>query len=184
MQVEPAPAPPPEEAEPVSRIMKNNTFATVGSAVANRVAARSQLAELLQEGASFEQVTHYLQKLNPSAVDLAIRTLCSGDFDADGVDLLVLFAAYIAKACETNRDFEAVNAYLSRFLYIHGGVLRGGGGGGEDIEGDGGARRREQMVRMKEVVSGLVKAQERGAERLKDRFQYTSSLLRTFSKLV
>jgi len=170
-----------EEAKYESKLMKNGAFE---KGKERFKPPRSSLCQLLEGGGGEAQITAYLGGLGPSAVDIAVRSLCSGEFDSDGIDFVVMFAEYLGEACGTNENFEAVNAYLSRFLTIHGALIRGGGG--EDGE-DGGERRERRMEQARELaerIGDLKVAQAGAGGRLKNRFQYTLSLLRTFSKIV
>lgn len=58
----------------------------------------------------------YLKALSPSACDLEIRSLVS-------LDHLELFLTALTGRLRSHRDFEAVQAFLSVFLTVHGDVL-------------------------------------------------------------
>lgn len=58
----------------------------------------------------------YLKSLSPSAVDLEIRSLLA-------LPHLNLFLHALTRRLRSHRDFEAVQAYMSVFLSVHGDVL-------------------------------------------------------------
>lgn len=67
---------------------------------------------LIADNAFFE----YLKALSPSSTDLEIRSLIS-------LDHLGMFLHALTRRLASHRDFEAVQAYLSVFLSVHGDVL-------------------------------------------------------------
>lgn len=58
----------------------------------------------------------YVKALSPSAVDLEIRSLVS-------LDHLAAFMSALLGRLRSHRDFEAVQAFLSVFVSVHGDVL-------------------------------------------------------------
>jgi U3 small nucleolar RNA-associated protein 21 len=60
----------------------------------------------------------YMKSLSPSAVDLEIRSLLA-------LPHLNLFLHGLTRRLRSHRDFEAVQAYMSVFLSVHGDVLVG-----------------------------------------------------------
>jgi len=144
---------------------------------------RNKLAALLTSCAPlqhFGAVQTYLASLSPSAIDLALTTLCTGPEDSEGIDLLVLFCSYLRETCESGANFEAVHAYMSRFFTVHGEIVRGA-----DVEGKEGevqGKRIEQMEKHLEIVRNLVECQDKSSKKLKGKLQYSLSLLRLLSK--
>lgn len=67
---------------------------------------------LTTDSAFFE----YIKALSPSAVDLEIRSLVS-------LDHLGAFLSALIGRLRSHRDFEAVQAFMTVFLSIHGDVL-------------------------------------------------------------
>lgn len=67
---------------------------------------------LTPDAAFFE----YIKALSPSAVDLEIRSLVS-------LDHLSAFMSALLGRLRSHRDFEAVQAFLTVFLQVHGDVL-------------------------------------------------------------
>ncbi|GMH75121.1 hypothetical protein TrLO_g12826 [Triparma laevis f. longispina] len=128
-----------------------------------------------------EIVTEYLQSMGPSAIDVAMTTLCSGEHDCEGIDFLVLFVEYLGTAAETRENFEAFNAYLNRFLFVHADLLRAAEQGGG---GAGGERRMAQMKRMKEAMEKLRESQAGAANRLKEKLTKASALVKHFQSLI
>ena len=141
--------------------------------------ARNKLAALLVECdkvGHFGAVQSYLASLTPSAIDVAMMTLCSGSHDEEGIDLHVLFCKYLDEACKTGCNFEAVGAYMSRFFAVHGEVIRGGDVEGK--EGEVGEKRREQLRVMREVVGELVEGLKGMGGRLAGKFKGSLNTLR------
>jgi U3 small nucleolar RNA-associated protein 21 len=156
--------------------------------------ARSPLANLLQqcnESTSsqcqirYQQVTEHVATLGPSGIDLALSSLCNGTHDLDqGLPLLQMACSWLIEACRSGERFEAVNAYLHRFLYLHAPVLA-------EIEREGDSRntngendqesRRKQLL---ESVSHLKEAQRIAFEALNNKTQHTLCLLRHVSRMV
>ena len=58
----------------------------------------------------------YIKALSPSSIDLELRSLVS-------LSHLSLFIAALTGRLVSHRDFEAVQAFLSVFIKIHGDVL-------------------------------------------------------------
>eukprot|EP00526_Cylindrotheca_closterium_P003753 CAMPEP_0113637462 /NCGR_PEP_ID=MMETSP0017_2-20120614/19611_1 /TAXON_ID=2856 /ORGANISM="Cylindrotheca closterium" /LENGTH=1242 /DNA_ID=CAMNT_0000548495 /DNA_START=42 /DNA_END=3767 /DNA_ORIENTATION=+ /assembly_acc=CAM_ASM_000147 len=95
---------------------------------------RSHLAELLERcgsqkpiaGRLFQAVTDHIATLGPSSIDVSFNSLCSGMHDLEGgLPLLILACRWLLEACKSRERFEAVNAYLHRFLHLHSNTLAG-----------------------------------------------------------
>lgn len=95
---------------------------------------RSHLAALLYQCSEkmpsgegqFSTVTAHIGSLGPSAIDVSFSSLCNGMHDLEeGLPLLTLTCRWLIEACRSRERFEAVNAYLHRFLYLHATVLAG-----------------------------------------------------------
>lgn len=71
----------------------------------------------------FSPVGRYLQSLSASAVDVEMSTLCMGDFDEEGKQLLGVFLDFVREEMATRRDFQVLQAYLNRFLKLHESLL-------------------------------------------------------------
>ncbi|KAL3807867.1 hypothetical protein ACHAXA_010640 [Cyclostephanos tholiformis] len=95
---------------------------------------RSKLAYLLQKcynakgvssmGGQYSDITSYLAKMGPSSIDVEISSLCYGMHDLEeGLKLLHIASMWLLEACESHLSFEAVNAYLHRFLHVHGNII-------------------------------------------------------------
>jgi U3 small nucleolar RNA-associated protein 21 len=164
---------------------------------------RSHLAALLDECASkkakdesrFWAVTEHIATLGPSAIDVSLSTLCSGMHDLDeGLPLLILACRWLMEACQSRERFEAVNAYLHRFLYLHSGILAGI----DDVpkrkedeeeeitpesqeQQERQSRQREELLRCIDTLRG---AQRTSSEALESKMQNTLCLLRHFSRMV
>ena len=127
----------------------------------------------------------------PRFEHVAIMTLCSGPHDEDGLDLLTLFCEYLDQECKSGMNFEACNAYLSRFFHIHGRLIGNFGNlevsedgieGGRDKAKEGETRERKvkRMFRLLDIVKKLTASQERSSALLKGKLQYSLSVLRNF----
>lgn len=161
---------------------------------------RSKLAELLQNcfdargavsaGAEYSNVTTYLSKMGPSSIDVELSSLCYGVHDLeDGLPLLHLASMWLLEACESHQSFEAVNAYLHRFLHVHGSVIsridkalkeKGESPEGEDDDDP-------QKLKLKEfiqTISQLREKQRDASNRLQGKMQHSLCLLRHLSRMV
>ncbi|KAG7350263.1 WD40 repeat-containing protein [Nitzschia inconspicua] len=156
---------------------------------------RSQLASLLEEcannpksvSARFRRVTEYVGTLGPSAIDVSLSGLCNGAHDLEeGLPLLILASRWLIEACQSRERFDAVNAYLHRFLYLHSNMLAGiehlSEGGGEKLHD--GEKQEMQRQELKSYISQLKEAQRSGSEVLQGEMQNTLCLLRHFSRMV
>jgi len=164
---------------------------------------RSHLAALLEEcarkeakkGSQFVAVTDHIATLGPSAIDVSLSTLCNGMHDLEeGLHLLVLTCRWLIEACQSRERFEAVNAYLHRFLHLHSGVLAGiDVSSREDtyekpdptIENK--QKQERQDLQRQELLSSiriLRNAQRGVSEELQSKMQNTLCLLRHFSRMV
>lgn len=116
----------------------NETSAAAPLAKKRKVSLyRSELATLLQQclelnnydtnsdgRGRFQRVTEYIGGLGPSAIDVSLGTLCNGTHDLEeGIPLLILATKWLIEACKSRERFDAVNAYLHRFLYLHSNIL-------------------------------------------------------------
>jgi U3 small nucleolar RNA-associated protein 21 len=166
---------------------------------------RSHLAAMLNEcdepmsgnGDQFSAITEHIGTLGPSAIDVSLSTLCSGMHDLEeGLPLLILTCRWLIEACRSRERFEAVNAYLHRFLHLHSAVLAGIQDQFErkqqqhdtheptpkELE----ERRREQDKRdeLLKYIEELRVAQRTATESLQGKMQNTLCLLRHFSRMI
>ncbi|KAI7834490.1 Utp21 specific WD40 associated putative domain-containing protein [Kickxella alabastrina] len=87
------------------------------------VSAQSGLARALyraQETMAFNAVFEYLKKLNPSAIDLEIRTLPLND----NLKAVKAFIRASTAQLQSKRDFELVQAYLQVFLSVFADIIK------------------------------------------------------------
>lgn len=165
---------------------------------------RSKLAELLQncfdakeEGASsmgeaYSDVTTYLSKMGPSSIDVEISSLCYGIHDTEeGLPLLHIASMWLLEACESHSSFETVNAYLHRFLHVHGNVITRIDQAVQKDETKSSEEQEEdddlQLLKLKEFVETIAQLQEKQKEasnRLQGKMQHTICLLRHLSRMV
>jgi len=166
---------------------------------------RSKLAEILQSchdrraatsspGTTYDEVTRYMSKMGPSAIDVEISSLCHGIHDADdGLPLLRLAALWLLECCESRLSFEAVNAYLHRFLHVHANSIAGiedeaaqkkehALGGEEDEDEDDPLKR--SRLELVSTIARLRAKQRAASNKLHEKMQHTICLLRHFSRMV
>lgn len=166
---------------------------------------RSALASLLEQcnnrasGSNqkrFQLVTDHIGKLGPSAIDVELSTLCSGLHDLEeGLPLLQLTCYWLLEALQSRERYDAVNAYLHRFLHLHASVIVGID---EFYRGDDQPLRvkhseqerieletqRDQRIRLLESITELHDAQKSASEALQNKMQNTLCLLRHFSRMI
>jgi len=161
---------------------------------------RSKLAELLQScfdakevstpGEIYSDATCYLSKMGPSSIDVEISSLCYGIHDLDeGLPLLHLASKWLLEACESHQSFEAVNAYLHRFLYVHGNVvtridqaLQTETELPEEREDED--PKKKGLKEFIETIAQLREKQKDASNRLQGKMQHTICLLRHLSRMV
>lgn len=160
---------------------------------------RSKLAELLQTcddaresvGETYSDITSYLATMGPSSIDVEISSLCYGMHDLeDGIPLLLIASNWLLEACESHERFEAINAYLHRFLHVHGNVIiridsilqeRNDSSEGKPNEED---PRHTQLAEFVQTVGRLQSIQKEASNRLQGKMQHTICLLRHLSRMV
>jgi len=155
---------------------------------------RSKLADLLQncsDEGSYSEVTRYLSSMGPSSIDVEISSLCYGAHDLDdGLHLLHLASLWLVEACESNQSFEAVNAYLHRFLHVHSNIIiQIDTDVKEDDEKENLTEDEEdpQKLKLKEfahTIAQLRQKQKAASNRLQGKMQHTICLLRHLSRMV
>ena len=158
-------------AAPQSRILKSGAGA-FGRGGSSAPPPPNKLASLLAD--DHDTVTAYLHTLSPSAVDVAISTLCLGSHDPSGIVYLASFVLYLTAAFASRRNYETASAYLSRFLELHSEVLLT-----LDPEGDG--------EKVKEMVEGLKKLKKEQADasvRLRERLEKGMAMAAHFQGLL
>ncbi|CAB9522538.1 RNA-associated protein 21 homolog [Seminavis robusta] len=161
---------------------------------------RSHLATLLHscsekasedEARRFQEVTDHIATLGPSAIDVALSSLCNGMHDLEeGLPLLRMACMWLIEACESRERYEAVNAYLHRFLHLHASVIAGieeswtpppldNKDASDERERQGEGRR--ELI---QLLSELRRVQQSALEVLNGQVQNTLCLLRHFSRMV
>ncbi|KAL7544274.1 hypothetical protein ACHAWF_010216, partial [Thalassiosira exigua] len=156
---------------------------------------RSKLAELLRDcsdatGVSsnsekYSIVTSYLSKMGPSSIDVEMSSLCYGLHDlAEGLPLLHLAASWLLEACATRQSFEAINAYLHRFLHIHSDVITRIDQVMQEETGTLEHPKREESGAFFETIALLREKQREASNRLQGKMQHTVCLLRHLSRMV
>mmetsp|Transcript_45879 Transcript_45879/g.53050 ORF Transcript_45879/g.53050 Transcript_45879/m.53050 type:complete len:1365 (+) Transcript_45879:49-4143(+) len=176
---------------------------------------RSQLASLLEKCSnggkkknhqddnytnSFLPVTEYVGTLGPSAIDVSLSSLCNGLHDLEeGLSLLIFASRWLIEACQSRERFDAINAYLHRFLYLHSNILSGideiSSTHKENIHSQESSsvteeeveqmrRENQQRNELKCCITQLKRAQGDGFETLQEEMQNTLCLLRHFSRMV
>jgi len=140
--------------------------------------ARSHLAALLQQQSDdFSAVTAYMATLGPSAIDVALSSLCFGTHDQDeGIPLLHLACRWLLQECKSCERFECIQAYLHRFLHLHSIIIAGIEQPNTPLD----TRRRLLLQSIQE----LRKEQRRLCTALKGKINHTLCLLRHFTRMV
>ena len=154
---------------------------------------RSKLAELLQNCSdenTYAEVTRYLSTMGPSSIDVEISSLCYGAHDLeDGLHLLHLASLWLVEACESNQSFEAVNAYLHRFLHVHGNIIIQIDTDLEEDEKENQTEDEDDPHKLKlkefaDTITQLREKQKAASNRLQGKMQHTICLLRHLSRMV
>jgi U3 small nucleolar RNA-associated protein 21 len=141
-------------------------------------------------GEKYSEITYYLAKMGPSSIDVEISSLCYGIHDLEeGLPLLHIASMWLLEACESHQSFEAVNAYLHRFLHVHGNVitrmdsvLQDGHDSSEEQDVDD-----PQRLKLKvfvQTIKQLQMKQKEASNRLQGKMQHTTCLLRHLSRMV
>merc|ERR1712146_512931 len=115
----------------------------------------------------------------------------------EGLPLLILASRWLVEACQSRERFDAVNAYLHRFLYLHADVLSGIDeissieresreefAGAAEAATEQRQAERQQRKELALCIVQLKQAQRNGAETLQEEMQNTLYLLRHFSRMV
>jgi U3 small nucleolar RNA-associated protein 21 len=165
---------------------------------------RSHLAGLLQQCSDrlvpseeqFAVVTQHIGTLGPSAIDISFSSLCNGMHDLDdGLPLLTLACQWLLEACRSRERFDAVNAYLHRFLYLHSSVLAGIHDQFEGKTGDTPQDKTPEELEQLQIeqerrqvlldcVEKLRESQTAASNALQGKIQNTLCLLRHFSRMI
>lgn len=156
---------------------------------------RSDLARLLEqcsESMNFESISDHFAKMGPSAIDVALSSLCHGMHDLEeGLRLLHLCSMWLLQSCKSRRNYEVFNAYLHRFLYIHATTIAGI----DASTNDGNTNTKTQSetqnndddlirVELLESIRELKISQKSATGNLRNKMQETLCLLRHFSRMV
>ena len=164
---------------------------------------RSKLVELLQTcndaqdissvGERFSDVTSYLATMGPSSIDVELSSLCYGMHDLeDGLPLLLIASKWLVEACETHERFEAINAYLHRFLHVHGNVIiridnimqERNDSSLVDQDDEDDDPQHKQLAEFVDTIGRLQLKQKESSNRLQGKMQHTICLLRHLSRMV
>jgi U3 small nucleolar RNA-associated protein 21 len=156
---------------------------------------RSHLASLLKEceeqpagsvDLKYRKVTEYLATLGPSAIDVALSSLCNGMHDLEeGLPLLLLAADWLSEACRSRERFEAVNAYLHRFLFLHSFIFAGiKDGTHSSTSVDDSVLDNNVNHKLLAAISQLKLAQQSASDELRAKMDHTLCLLRHLSRMI
>lgn len=165
--------------------------------------SRSHLASLLEHcyessnlkecnGLAFEAVTLYLATLGPSAIDVELFTLCNGMHDSvEGLHYLHIASMWLLEACLSRQNYEAINAYLHRFLFLHSSVIAGidnevtlDKNNNEKFHNREDMNRWQKRSALIETIGNLRYAQKLSTECLANKMQSTLCLLKHFSMML
>jgi U3 small nucleolar RNA-associated protein 21 len=183
--------------EPVSKRQKVSIYRSKLASLLEECSEKSKRSSPRDNKNTFAPVTEYVGTLGPSAIDVSLSTLCNGMHDLeDGLPLLILASQWLIQACQSRERFDAVNAYLHRFLYLHANILSGidetSGIGMEkspdetEEEEELKQKRREiqQRNELASCIAHLKQAQKDGSVTLQEDMQNALCLLRHFSRMV
>ncbi len=156
---------------------------------------RSRLAALLNECAissNFQQITDFLSGMGPSSIDVAFSTLCHGLHDLeDGLPLLHLASLWLLQACRSKQNYEVINAYLHRFLYLHSATIAGIDISLRQKEQNKTTfdhlfqtERKELRIQLIATVKELRIVQAEASREMKNKLQKSLCLLRHFSRII
>jgi len=145
----------------------------------------------------YSDVTSYLSKMGPSSIDVEISSLCYGIHDLEeGLPLLHLASKWLLEACGSRTSFEAVNAYLHRFLHVHGDVItrmdlvldKDEAEPPKQLDIEGQAEEADaQKLKLKEFIGTVAQLrlkQREASDRLQGKMQHSLCLLRHLSRMV
>ena len=150
---------------------------------------RTTLAKMLRSSLtkeSFAEITEFLATLGPSAIDVELSSLCYGSHDLDeGLPLLHAASLWLLEACKSHENFETTNAYLHRFLHVHGNVIAMVERQDQSEEElDGNDQKQLKLFEFRQTVSQLREEQRAASNRLQGKMQHTICLLRHLSRMV
>lgn len=160
---------------------------------------RSELASILTEcskmpavpsHAVYQAATDHVGGIGPSAIDVELSSLCAGMHDLEeGLPLLEAACNWLLECCERRERFEAVNAYLHRFLYLHSAVIAGIKDDSFRLETTTDDHETQKAIEesrasLLEGIARLRKAQNDVDERLRDKMQHSLCLLRHLTRMV
>lgn len=160
--------------------------------------ARSDLASILErcsQSSNFEPVTEYLASMGPSAIDVAFTSLCHGMHDLEeGLHLLHIASLWLLEACQTKKNYEVINAYLHRFLYIHSSTIAGIDASWQEEERSKTAFEiinekddevnRELRLQLLDSIKKLRVAHLEATDGMRNKLQQSLCLLRHFSRIL
>jgi U3 small nucleolar RNA-associated protein 21 len=156
---------------------------------------RSELATKLMNysqnsSAAYQDLIDYIAGLGPSAIDVELSSLCAGLHDLEeGIPLLCVTCDWFLECCQRRDRFEAVNAYLHRFLHLHGPVIAGIKDDTFQLDyGDTDASVKEFIEQSRkhllECIIKLEKVQKEGDAHLRNKMQHSLCLLRHLTRMV
>ncbi|CAM9528326.1 unnamed protein product [Chrysoparadoxa australica] len=102
---------------------QHSTSRIIPSGKRGRVAiTRSKTADLLRSSSSdqgFELIMKHLAKLGPPAVDVELSSLCQGEHDEEGLELLEKAMDWLEHEIRSRHSFDVTQAYLHRFITLY-----------------------------------------------------------------
>lgn len=151
---------------------------------------RSELASLLERCSlsdDFEPITEYLATKGPSSIDVSFSNLCHGMHDLEeGLEYLYFCAKWLLHASRSRKSFEAINAYMHRFLHIHANTIAGievltNNKSSMQPMHDADTKKKEELLH---ILRELKISHQSATESLRCKMQETICLLRHFSRMV
>ena len=148
------------------------------------------LYQCSQSSNNYEPVTIFLSKMGPSAIDIAFSSLCHGMHDLDeGLPLLHLASQWLLDECQSQNNFEVINAYLHRFLHLHASTIVGidsswqNGKNASELINDNEVTKNTR-VQLLELIKNLKAAHRKATEGMKNKLQESLCLLKHFSRII
>lgn len=115
----------------------------------------------------------------PTAIDIAFQSICYGQHDLsdDTLHYLYLTILWLTEALKLKENYEVMNAYLYRVLYLHGTLITNHITTKKKKED-------EACASLQLAMKELRKEHHLSSKKLEKKCQYTLCLLRHFLQMV
>merc|ERR1712151_264346 len=134
----------------------------------------------------YQPVTKFLSTLGgPSAVDIALSSLCYGMHDDPALHYLCITMQWFVESIQLKEDYDVINAYLYRFLYLHGTTIMNEIlNVNDDNKNKLDKEQKEKRLMLLSSMKELRKEHHVSSKKLHEKCQYTLCLLRHFLLMV